>query len=74
MQSSMPFTVVENRRKKSYFTKLRAKRATFTFWKEIIKSTKNSQFAVRQVNSIMVEDFVSVFEKLERRSWDYHWQ
>ena len=27
----------------------------------------NLQLAVRQVNSIVVEDFVSVFEKLERR-------
>ena len=44
------------------------------FGQKFIKSTKNSQFAVRQVNSIMVEYFVSVFEKLERRSWDYHWQ
>ena len=72
MQSSMPFMVFENRRKSI----MRAKRATFTFDKSSLKMPKivNLQLAVRQVNSIMVEYFVSVFEKLERRSWDYHWQ
>ena len=69
----MPFTVVE----KVLLYKIASEASYFYILdKSSLKMPKivNLQLAVRQVNSIMVEYFVSVFEKLERRSWDYHWQ
>ena len=66
MQSSMPFTVFENHKKVLLYITASEASYFYILDKSSLKMPKivNWQLAVRQVNSIMVEYFVSVFEKL----------